>query len=160
VTSLGGAFVALAAILGLAAFTEVDWFDGGDQSRFTTVHDELQLLQQSHVASGFAVAYFSWLAPLLFGVAVFSAAVAYAFGSGLVGAVATVVGFAGVACTFFGIKLVGPAAAARAAGTPSSYGGYLSHTDAAFPLMVAAFALSMISGALAVRRSFIAARSG
>jgi hypothetical protein len=152
---IGGLLVALGAVLGVVAFTVADWFDGGDTSRFGTVQDDLELLQQAHAASGFAVAYFGWLAPLLLALAVVAGALANVFRSGLLGAAGAVLGAAGVASTFLGIKLVGPSAAARAQGAPTGYGGYLAHTNVGFYLAVAGFAVIASGAAVAACRAYL-----
>jgi hypothetical protein len=146
----------VAAVLGVLAFTVLNWFDSGsDHSHFSDVRDVLKLLHTVGADHGTAYLYFNWLAWVLLAVAVV-AAIAANLATPLATPLkifAALVGLAGIAVTFIAIDLVGTVPAGADTGdAPSSYTDYLKHSRIAFYFAVAAFLLTTIAALIAPRR--------
>jgi hypothetical protein len=145
----------LGAILGVLAFTVLNWFDGSDHSHFGDVRDVLKLLHTVGADRGTSYLYFNWLAWVLLAVAVVAAIAA-----NLATPIATplkifaaLVGLAGIALTFIAIDFVGHIPAGADTGdTPRGYTEFLKHSRVAFYFAIAAFLLTTIAALIAPRR--------
>ena len=153
----GVVLAVLGAVLGVLAFTVLNWFDSGSEhSHFSDVRDVLRLLHSVGADHTTAYLYFKWLAWVLLAVAVVSAIVANAatplattfrfFGA--------LVGLAGIVVTFVAIDLVGAVPAGTdTTGSPNGYWEYLKHSRVAFYFAIAAFLMTTVASLVAPRRS-------
>src|SRR3954471_4342137 len=117
---VGVVVAVIGVVAGVIAFTAVDWYsDFRIGAHFGDIHDLLE--RAGGDADGVAKAYFSWLAWTLLAVAFVCALVANAPtpASGPLRAVGALVAVAGIAFTFWGIRLT--------EGSDPSYGEFVKH---------------------------------
>jgi hypothetical protein len=129
----------LGGILGIVTLTGLDWFKGS--TSFSDVHDALEANPNS--ATGFASAYFGWLAWTFLIVAVLAGVMA-SFPSPALRAfrvIGVVVGFAAAGLSFLAIQLL-----------QGSYLDYLKDARIGFYLMVVAYLLAGIGAAIGPRK--------
>jgi hypothetical protein len=129
----------LGGILGIVTLTGLDWFKGS--TSFSDVHDALKASPNS--ATGFASAYFGWLAWTFLIVAVLAGVMA-SFPSPALRAfrvIGVVVGFAAAGLSFLAIQLL-----------QGSYLDYLKAARIGFYLMVVAYLLAGIGAAIGPRK--------
>jgi hypothetical protein len=129
----------LGGILGIVTLTGLDWFKGS--TSFSDVHDGLQADPSG--ATGFATAYFGWLAWTFLIVAVLAGVMA-SFPSPALRAfriIGVVVGFAAAGLSFLAIQL-----------DQGSYLDYLKAARIGFYLMIIAYLLAGIGAAIGPRK--------
>lgn len=170
---LVGAVVALVGVVGVVlALTVLRWFTSDrvgtifravGNRRFGRVHDALEAGHDQIPAQlsrfvdfGISRAYFSWLAWVLFALAVVVAIVALlpTRASLFLRIVGIVVGLAAIAFTFWAIDLVslsGPVA--NTAANNPRYGDYFSHTNVGFWFAAVGFLLIGVGTVIGPRRS-------
>ena len=145
---VAGAVVAvLGAAAGAIAVTVLKWYSTlvlstGDarfkRAHFSDVHDLITSLQTG--ANGFGKVYFSWLGYVLLAAAVVFALLANAPTPARTGlrVFGALVGLAGIALTFLGIRFI----------NGITYSQFLKHANVGFYVMLGAFALTTIASLL------------
>jgi hypothetical protein len=140
---VGIALAVIGAVLGVIAFTAVDWFESGP-SHFSDVHDAVNQLDKQGFATGIGKVYFGWLAWVLLAVAVIFAIVANlpTPASGAMRTLGALVGLAGIGLTLWAVEFAhGPA-----------YTQFLKHSRIGFYLTLAAFLLTTIGSLIGPAR--------
>ena len=155
---VGTALAAVGAVLLIVAFTATHWYDGSQDSSFSKVKDQLDVVDKAGAAEGIAKAYFGWLAWVLLALAVLVAIAANlpSPAAGVLRAVGAVVGIAGIVVTFLAIKLVDTSkipGAGSVSGVPDSYSDYLKHTGVAFYLALGGFLLAAVGSIIGPRKA-------
>lgn len=159
VNPIGACFVALGAVLVLAAFSIFNWFrDGpgffagaGTHSTFAQVHDTLERTQaraavqrlSGHVSLGASEPYFSWLGWVLLLAALAAGAVAVSRVGGRhwwVRWLAAVIAASGVAFTFLALNLIVFEGNAPNNANAPTYGEFLAHSGLGAWTAIAGFA--------------------
>jgi len=145
---VGVAGLALAiagGVLGVIAFTAVDWFKGDRPSHFHDVHNVLKALHAQHLDTAISKLYFDWL-----GWAVLAAAVIIAILANLpspasagLRVLGALIGLAGIGLTFWAIEFAHGVA----------YSEFLKHARLGFYLTLGAFLLTTIASLLGPRKT-------
>ncbi|MGH8962315.1 MAG: hypothetical protein ACRDWT_14185 [Jatrophihabitantaceae bacterium] len=141
---VGATLAVVGAVLGVVAFTAVNWYSqdtGETTSHFGDVHRLVARLDSLGFANSLSVAYFGWLAWVLLIVGLVAAIVANlpVPGVGAFRVIGAVLGLAGAAASFIAIKFyTGPTGNGD---IPSGYGDYLKHARSGFYLAVVGFVL-------------------
>src|SRR6185312_5576365 len=170
VNPIGACFLALGAVLILAAFSLFNWFrsgtgffaGAGSHSTFADVHAKLESTKaevaaqglSGHVSFGASEPYFSWFGWVLFAAALAAGAVAVSRFGGRhwwVRWLAAVIGVSGVAFTFLALNLIVFEGNAPNNANAPSYSEFLGHSGLGAWSAIAGFVL-MIVGVLYPRR--------
>jgi hypothetical protein len=142
---VGIVFAIVGGVLGVVAFTALDWFSGNDPSHFSDVHDVLKLAHAQHVDNGAAYLYFSWLGWALLAAAVVVAILACLPSPASPGlrVLGALLGLVGIGLTFWAVEFVhGPA-----------YSEFLKHARVGFYFTLGAFLLTFIGSLIGPRRT-------
>ena len=141
---VGTVLALLGGILGIVVLTGLEWFNGSDVGRGLSFGDVRTLVGNSSSATGFASAYFGWLAWVFLIVAVVAGVMA-SFPSPALRAfrvIGTVIGFAAAGLSFLAIQL----------SANGSYVDYLKDARIGFYLMVIAYILAGVGAAIGPRK--------
>jgi hypothetical protein len=144
--------VAIGAVLGIVAFTAVDWFSGGS-SKFSAVRKVVTDDATKDIATGVSKVYFGWLAWVLLAVVVVTGLAAALPNAGRpFRVIAPVLAIGSIVVTFIALQLL----KSNVSGLPSRFDGYsqyIKHARVGFWIAVAAFLIVGIGAAIGARRN-------
>jgi hypothetical protein len=140
------------AILGIIAFTAVDWYSGTGPSKFSDVRDVVTNAQTKPYAASVAKVYFGWLAWVLLAVVVIAAVLAAIPSvSAPFRAVGVLAAVGSIVLTFIAVKFFN-SKAAQISSEFRGYSTYLKHARVGFWMAVAAFLIAGIGAAIGAQR--------
>src|SRR5205823_10007143 len=95
------------AVLGIIAFTALDWYKGRPASHFSDIHDAVNVLHSRGLDTGIGYVYFRWLAWALLAAAVVVAVLANLPSPASPGlrVLGALLGLAGIGITFWAIDI-------------------------------------------------------
>jgi hypothetical protein len=150
--AVAAALAVVAAVLGVLAFTALNWFNG-DNSTFGDIKTVVTSEQAKAVVNEFAKLYFSWLGWVLLAAAVVAALLAAMPGIGSAfRVVGLILAIAGIVATFIALKFYN-AKAGSLSKDFDGYSTYLKHARLGFYFAVAAFVVAGIASLAGPRRA-------